>query len=122
MVSSLQRVASYVHIRKRLHDLHSLFLSKLYSKPLIHIIGDSHIFSFKEIDLFITHHLGPVTAYNLYSQSSSTKSNAKLCKILTKINRNRDIVVMGFGEIDSRIHIYNQLHEKWWDYFDTTID
>jgi lysophospholipase L1-like esterase len=77
-------------------------------------VGDSHVFSFKEIDLFILHHIGPATAYNLCSQSSSTKSNSKLCKVLRKINKERDIVVLVFGEIDSRIHIYNQYmkHEK----------
>jgi lysophospholipase L1-like esterase len=105
---NLQRAAIYVHPRERLHDLHSLFLSRLYSKPLIHVIGDSHIFSFRGINLFIIHPIGPATAYNLHSRSSTTKSNAKLWRILRKINKKRDIVVLVFGEIDSRIHIYNQ--------------
>ncbi len=108
MFGTLQRVAIYVQPRKRLHDLHSLFLARLYSKPLIHVIGDSHVFSFKKFDFFIIHHIGPATAYNLHSQSSTTKSNAKLCRILKKINKTRDFVVLVFGEIDSRIHIYNQ--------------
>jgi lysophospholipase L1-like esterase len=108
MPSILFRVATYVHVRKRLHDLHSLFLSKIYSKPLVHVIGDSHIVAYKRINLFITHYVGPATAYNLYSQSSKTKSNAKLFRILKKINKKRDILVLVFGEIDSRMHIYYQ--------------
>jgi hypothetical protein len=105
---TLRKVAIYLHPRKRLHDLRSLFLSKLYSRPLIHIIGDSHIWVFKKFDLFILHPIGPATAYNLCSQSSKTNSNDKLFKILRKINKKRDTVVLVFGEIDSRIHIYNQ--------------
>lgn len=108
MRGTFQRVAIYLHPRMRVHDLHSLFLSRLYSKPLFHIVGDSHIFSFKKINLFVLHHIGPVTAYNLYSHTSTTQSNAKLCRTLKKINKKRDILVLVFGEIDSRIHIYNQ--------------
>jgi len=104
----LQRVAVYLQPRKRLHDLRSLFLSRLYSKPLIHLVGDSHVFSFKKIDFFILHHIGPATAYNLCSQASTTKSNSKLFRVLRKINKKRDIVILVFGEIDCRIHIYNQ--------------
>jgi lysophospholipase L1-like esterase len=63
---------------------------------------------FRKTNLFIIHHIGPATAYNLYSASSTTKSNAKLVRILRKVNKKRDIVVLSFGEIDSRIQIYNE--------------
>jgi lysophospholipase L1-like esterase len=72
------------------------------------------VLTFRNIDLFITHHVGPATAYNLCSHSSTTKSNEKLFSTLKKINKKRDIVVLAFGEIDCRLHIYNQYmkHEK----------
>jgi hypothetical protein len=104
----LRRAAIYIKPSKRLHDFRFILLSRVYSKPLFHVIGDSHVFALANVDFFIIHHVGPATAYNLYSQSSTTKSNKKLFSFLKKINKEKDFVILVFGEIDSRIQIYNQ--------------
>ncbi|HDK25969.1 MAG TPA: SGNH/GDSL hydrolase family protein [Candidatus Atribacteria bacterium] len=48
------------------------------------------------------------TAYNLKKDKSTTNSNKKLFTIIDKIKRKKDIVMLVFGEIDCRIHIYYQ--------------
>ena len=61
---------------------------------------------FDKNKLFSVHHIGPATAYNLKNENSSTGSNLKLFDVLEKIDKSRDIVILVFGEIDCRIHIY----------------
>jgi len=90
------------------HNLRALIYSKLYKKPLIQIIGDSHVMSFRKDVHFSIHDIGPATAFNLKNEKSTTKSNKKLFKIIKKINRKNDIVMLSFGEIDCRNHIYNE--------------
>ncbi len=88
-----------------------VMLAKLGGQPLIHVIGDSHVQVFKGISKYVLiHRLGPSTAYNLGRKGSTTNSNSQLFKIIEKSSR-RDILVLVFGEIDCRIHIYNQ-YEK----------
>lgn len=83
-------------------------LARIGGQPLIHVIGDSHVQAFKDISLYVLiHRVGPSTAYNLQRKSSTTNSNKQLFKIIGKSNR-RDIFILVFGEIDCRIHIYNQ--------------
>lgn len=90
------------------------FLTVLYAralgKPLIHVIGDSHVTPFRGSIPFLAHHLGAATAYNLANKNSTTKSNEKLFQIVGKLGR-KDMVMLLFGEIDCRIHIYYQ-HKK----------
>ena len=50
---------------------------------------------------------GAATAHNLGKKNSTTNSNRKLFKIIDTVNR-KDIVVLAFGEIDCRVHIYYQ--------------
>lgn len=72
-----------------------VILARLGGQPLIHVIGDSHVQVFKGISKYVLiHRLGPSTAYNLGRKGSTG-----------------DILVLVFGEIDCRIHIYNQ-YEK----------
>jgi hypothetical protein len=59
---------------------------------------------------FLAHHLGAATAYNLNKKNSSTRSNEQLFKLIDKLGK-MDIVMLSFGEIDCRIHIYYQ-HKK----------
>jgi hypothetical protein len=90
-----------------LFDCLSASYSRLSGKPLIHVIGDSHGKVYRWNLLFIVYHLGAATAHNLAKESSTTGSNRKLFNIIDRIGR-RDIVVLVFGEIDCRIHIYYQ--------------
>ncbi len=101
------------HLRNddKLHNFLWFLYSRLSGKPLMHVIGDSHALVFKRKRLFIAHHIGPATAYNLKNEKSTTNSNQKLFALIDKINRKRDMVILTFGEIDCRIHIYNE-HRK----------
>lgn len=92
----------------RCHFCYSFIYSRLFNKPLIYVIGDSHTEVFRRRGLFIVHHIGASTAYNLDKDNSTTDSKKKLWTIVSRINLNRDIVLLVFGEIDARIHLYNQ--------------
>lgn len=94
------------------NHLYSRAYARLFRKPLIHVIGDSHSWAFKRSRLFIIHNIGPATAYNLASEHSSVGSNEKLFRVIGRIDRSRDIVIMVFGEIDCRVHIYNQFKKS----------
>ena len=72
----------------------------------IHVIGDSHTSMFRYNHKYVVHHIGPITAYNWKNASSTTGSYLKLNKILMKIKEDSNIILVA-GEIDCRIHIYN---------------
>ena len=88
----------------------TVLYARVLNKPLIHVIGDSHADVFRGSMPFLAHHLGAATAYNLKKKNSTMKSNEKLFKIVDKVGK-KDIVMLCFGEIDCRIHIYYQ-HKK----------
>lgn len=82
------------------------FVRKLTNEQFIHIIGDSHVLAFQHPILKV-HYLGAVTAYNLVNENSSSKGREKLFKVINSLKKT-DAVLLVFGEIDVRIHIYNQ--------------
>lgn len=94
---------------------------------MIHCIGDSHASPFSGLGtkedtymipiypqlginndpMFKAYRLGPATAYNLDNKLDIIKD------ILSKfVNKERDEVMLVFGEIDMRIHVYNQVIER----------
>jgi hypothetical protein len=93
-----------------LFDCYSLLYSRVCNRPLVHVIGDSHVKVFRGKRPFVAHHLGAATAHNLGKEGSTTNSNRKLFDIIGRISR-KDIVLLAFGEIDCRVHIYYQ-YEK----------
>lgn len=92
----------------KVHNFCWFLYSRLSGGPLAHVIGDSHTLAFKRKYPFIVHHIGAATAYNLKKRESTTDSNRKFFAVLDKINKKRDAIVLSFGEIDCRIHIYNE--------------
>lgn len=82
------------------------FLYMLFGGRVVHVIGDSHSLAFQDYRILV-HHLGAVTAYNLVRSHSSTGGREKLLSVINRI-RKKDSVMLVFGEIDSRIHVYNQ--------------
>lgn len=82
--------------------------AKLAGENIIHVVGDSHANAFKYQYPFIVHHLGAATAYNLDTLSSTTRSREQLEEVATSIDPSSESVLLVFGEIDCRIHIYNQ--------------
>ena len=95
-------------VMRNLNQLYSYLYSRLFKAPLIHVIGDSHSWAFKRHRSFIIHNIGPATAYNLVNQNSTIQSNKKLFQIIDRIDTKNDMVVLVFGEIDCRVHFYNQ--------------
>lgn len=112
-LTGLERIGLLKKIRlfqNNLHNFYWLSYSRLLNKPLIYVIGDSHAKVFEKQKMFIVYHLGAATAYKLKDKVSTTNSNQKLFSVIKRIKK-RDIVMLVFGEIDCRIHIYNE-HKK----------
>ena len=101
---------SLTNFRVFLDDTFTVLYARALDKPLIHVVGDSHVVPFRGSMPFLAHHLGAATAYNLNSKTSATRSNEQLFKVIDKLGK-KDIVLLSFGEIDCRIHIYYQ-HKK----------
>jgi hypothetical protein len=98
------------NFRVFLVDAFTVLYARTLNKPLIHVVGDSHVVPFQGSMPFLSHHLGAATAYNLNKKDSSTKSNEQLFKVIDKLGE-KDMVMLSFGEIDCRLHIYFQ-HKK----------
>lgn len=108
----------YFFARTALGDWHYPFLcafsafqlcrARLFNKPIVHVIGDSHTKPFEFQGGFIAHHIGQATAHNLIKENNTSNSREILFKVISGINAKRDVLLLVFGEIDARIHIYNQ--------------
>jgi len=83
----------------------------LTGRTIIHVIGDSHAKPFVFKAPFIVHHISQATAYNLNKDDSYSQSKWHLNSFLPRVNKRRDILMLVFGEIDARVHIYRQ-HRK----------
>lgn len=91
-------------------DSFTVLYARTLGKPLIHVVGDSHVTPFRGSMPFLVHHLGATTAHNLNKRNSTTNSHEKMSRVIEKVGE-KDIVMLCFGEIDCRIHIYYQ-HKK----------
>jgi hypothetical protein len=82
-----------------------------YDQAIIHVIGDSHLRPYLFRSPFLLHHISQATAHNLNKDSSYSQSKKYLNSFLPAIDRQRDVLLLVFGEIDARVHIYLQ-YEK----------
>jgi len=82
--------------------------SRLFKSCIIHVIGDSHVKAFIYKCPFLVEHISQATAYNLVKENSFTRSAEYLRLFLSRIDKQRDVVFLVFGEIDARVHIYLQ--------------
>jgi hypothetical protein len=73
---------------------------------VIFVVGDSHTRSFRYSYPAVVKHFGGSTAHNLISATSATNSRHKLAGIVSRANWERDSILLVFGEIDCRLHIY----------------
>jgi hypothetical protein len=87
-----------------INSLIQLLLVKL-DKKLILSIGDSHSRLFSDLDGVKVFHIGPVTAFNLVKENSSTKGREKLYEILDTHSPSEVAILLSFGEIDIRVHV-----------------
>lgn len=95
-------------VLRKAYQAYSLAYASLFHVPLIHVIGDSHSWAFKKQRFFIVKNIGPATAYNLVNENSTIQSNKKLFRAIEDIDPRKDYVILSFGEIDCRVHFYNQ--------------
>lgn len=75
---------------------------------MIHIIGDSHVKIFNKHPNFKCHYIPKATANNLHKEYSTSNSHHKLYKLLDRLNKELDQLLLSFGEIDCRLHVYYQ--------------
>jgi len=82
--------------------------ARISRHPVVHVIGDSHTLMLAGAYPFRVTWMGAATAYNLGKEGSSTRSLEKLTKALAHVRRDNDVVLLVLGEVDSRIHVFNQ--------------
>jgi hypothetical protein len=120
-IKRLRHYAWFIRVRTRseafdlLIDLFNLYVrirAGLGSDGVIYVVGDSHSRSFRYRYPAVVYHFGGSTAHNLVSNRSATNSRAKLAKIVSKADWSRDSILLVFGEIDCRLHIYRSLEER----------
>jgi lysophospholipase L1-like esterase len=85
--------------------------ANMFNRAVIHVIGDSHLRPFVFKRPFSLHHISQATAYNLNKDDSFSQSKRYLNSFLPAINKQRDVLLLVFGEIDARVHIFLQ-YEK----------
>jgi lysophospholipase L1-like esterase len=89
-----------------LFDAITMARARITNSCVIHVIGDSHVKPFIYHFPFRVEHISQATAYNLVKDGSFTRSKELLNMFLARIDKERDVVLLVFGEIDARVHIY----------------
>ncbi|NTU70242.1 MAG: hypothetical protein HGB10_00220 [Coriobacteriia bacterium] len=105
---AVERAAARARTAARLvaANVAHLAVARARGSAAIHVIGDSHVQLLGGVRPFVVTHIGPATAYNLREPHSSTGSHGRLRRALRSVNRRTDVVILSFGEIDCRIHVY----------------
>jgi hypothetical protein len=94
-----------------LYNMGLMLEARLFNRAIIHVVGDSHLRPFVFKSPFLLHHISQATAYNLNKDDSFSQSKRYLNSFLPAVNKQRDVLLLVFGEIDARVHIYLQ-YEK----------
>lgn len=79
-------------------------LAKINKKKIVSI-GDSHSCFFENLNYIKINHIGPVTAYNLMKENSTTRGREIFYDFLKTENSNDTALLLSFGEIDLRVHV-----------------
>jgi hypothetical protein len=95
-----------------LYDTGLELKAKLFNRATIHVIGDSHVKPFVFRSPFLVHHISQATAYNLDKDNSFSQSKRYLNLFLPEVNKERDVLLLVFGEIDARVQIYSQFRKR----------
>jgi len=85
--------------------------ARLRGLPVVHVVGDSHTLVLAGVFPFRVTWMGAATAYNLDKAGSTTGSREKLARALRHV-RSKDVVLLILGEVDSRIHIFDQFVKR----------
>lgn len=104
-------------IRVRVNNFFKLLILRISQRirqilhqEIIHVIGDSHTLSFQSSKL-IVHYIGAVTAFNLIKEKSTSGGREKLFKVIETLKEG-DKALLVFGEIDARVHAFNQYMKR----------
>ncbi len=97
---------------KRIFFFKTWFRCRQRNMPLVFVAGDSHSLSLSFQLPFIVYHFGGSTAYNIMKENSTIGTKEKLFSLAKKINKKKDILMLVFGEIDCRIHIFRQFKKS----------
>ena len=120
-IRRLRHYAWFIRVRAKneafdlligLFNLYVRVRAGLRSSGVIYIVGDSHSRSFRYRYPIIVDHFGGSTAHNLISDKSVTNSREKLSKVVDRVNWSRDCLVLVFGEIDCRQHVYRSIESQ----------
>jgi hypothetical protein len=95
-----------------LYNIGLVLRAKSFNRAIIHVIGDSHAKPFVFRSPFLVHHISQATAYNLDKDDSFSQSKGYLNSFLPEVNKDRDVLLLVFGEIDARVHIYSQYRKN----------
>jgi hypothetical protein len=95
-----------------LYNMGLVLKAKLFNRATIHVIGDSHVKPFVFKSPFLVQHISQATAYNLDKDNSFSQSKRYLNSFLPKVNKQRDVLLLVFGEIDARVQIYYQFRKS----------
>jgi len=68
-----------IYLYKICWSLYRFLYSRLFNKPLVHIIGDSHIFSFTQSKSFVIHPIGPATQRITLKRIKALQTQIKNC-------------------------------------------
>lgn len=96
----------------RLFNIYLLARANLLGRSIIHVIGDSHARCFVFRSPFIVRHISQATAYNLSKDDSFSRSKQHLNDFVRRIDKQRDVLLLVFGEIDARVHVYRQFRKN----------
>ncbi len=80
----------------------------IIDKENISIFGDSHIAIFRDILNVDVTQLGHPTAFNLISGDATSEGIQQIRSKLKNTDPKKTAIVLNFGEIDVRVHIYKQ--------------
>ncbi len=106
----LWRFGRYVLVQRLYPAIYPLFTrvwARFRHEHVILVVGDSHSQAYTLQYPFIVYHVGAATAYNLSTPRSSTQSAQKLMHVVREMDTRHEQILLTFGEIDCRIHIYN---------------
>jgi hypothetical protein len=95
-----------------LYNIGLVLKTKLFNRAAIHVIGDSHVKPFVFKSPFLVHHISQATAYNLNKDNSFSQSKRYLNSFLPEVKKDRDVLLLVFGEIDARVQIYSQFRKN----------